>query len=429
MANISKINFKGVEYDIKPLMDAVPTQGSNNAVSSGGVYDALQSAGLSEDVKTALLNCFKHVAWKDEHGDDYKNALRNALYDDTPYIGTLSFPLVGESAPIVGQYDYVAEKNDCRRIFPVEGISFNRAGGNVSQFEFKAGDILTLDDSENYGIAIGTNAGDDIWIGGGYISDYPYTFTLEDISIPKKMLIKRNDNGSMTQADIDYLSTHVHLERTINKSINRLDVVYDNETVYLENNNPVSIRPHLTVTAYYTDGTNEVVSLYKLIWDTFVPGNNTVTVSYGGKVTSVTINAVILDYFLRHITPDNGLGSWGYTGETPEENSGYWLANQDDTDKVSFNISGVNFSAGDVIQFGYRDKVKYAIGTDIVDTSYNRRMWISGGYLNVDTYTLLSEDVSDMKVLYTRALDSTFNITTESVKRNIISAIYREIRG
>ena len=41
MANISKINFKGVEYDIKPLTDATPTQGSNNAVRSGGVYEAL----------------------------------------------------------------------------------------------------------------------------------------------------------------------------------------------------------------------------------------------------------------------------------------------------------------------------------------------------------------------------------------------------
>ena len=42
MANISKINFKGVEYDIKPLTDATPTQGSTNAVSSGGVYSALE---------------------------------------------------------------------------------------------------------------------------------------------------------------------------------------------------------------------------------------------------------------------------------------------------------------------------------------------------------------------------------------------------
>ena len=56
MANISKINFKGVEYDIKPLMDEAPTQGSTNAVQSGGVWSALQSqsAGLSEDAKAAL---------------------------------------------------------------------------------------------------------------------------------------------------------------------------------------------------------------------------------------------------------------------------------------------------------------------------------------------------------------------------------------
>ena len=49
MANISKINFKGVEYDIKPLTDATPTQGSTNAVQSGGVYEALQIKG---DVKS-----------------------------------------------------------------------------------------------------------------------------------------------------------------------------------------------------------------------------------------------------------------------------------------------------------------------------------------------------------------------------------------
>lgn len=43
MANISKINFKGVEYDIKPLTDSTPTQGSTNAVQSGGVYEALHN--------------------------------------------------------------------------------------------------------------------------------------------------------------------------------------------------------------------------------------------------------------------------------------------------------------------------------------------------------------------------------------------------
>ena len=61
------------------VIDSTPTQGSSNAVSSGGVYDALQSAGLSEDTKVALLACFEHVAWTDEHGQTYYNALRSAL--------------------------------------------------------------------------------------------------------------------------------------------------------------------------------------------------------------------------------------------------------------------------------------------------------------------------------------------------------------
>jgi cardiolipin synthase len=43
------------------------------------VYEALQSAGLSEDAKTALLACFRHVAWIDENGQDYYDALVAAL--------------------------------------------------------------------------------------------------------------------------------------------------------------------------------------------------------------------------------------------------------------------------------------------------------------------------------------------------------------
>lgn len=40
--------------------------------------------GWSDDTKTALLNCFAHVAWTDEHGQDYYDALYNALYPDVP---------------------------------------------------------------------------------------------------------------------------------------------------------------------------------------------------------------------------------------------------------------------------------------------------------------------------------------------------------
>lgn len=39
--------------------------------------------GLSDNAKVALLNCFAHVAWTDEHGQTYYDALESALYADS----------------------------------------------------------------------------------------------------------------------------------------------------------------------------------------------------------------------------------------------------------------------------------------------------------------------------------------------------------
>ena len=39
-------------------------------------------SGFPDDAKIALLNCFAHVAWTDEHGQDYYDALEAALYGD-----------------------------------------------------------------------------------------------------------------------------------------------------------------------------------------------------------------------------------------------------------------------------------------------------------------------------------------------------------
>jgi hypothetical protein len=80
-----------------PIIDSIPTQGSTNAVSSGGVYSALADineeidsiggdltsivAGgklLSSGVKTALLNILSHVAYIDGNAQAYIDALTDA---------------------------------------------------------------------------------------------------------------------------------------------------------------------------------------------------------------------------------------------------------------------------------------------------------------------------------------------------------------
>lgn len=52
-------------YDIYDLIDAA---------------QQIQNVGLTDDIKQALLDCFEHVAWTDEHGQDYVDALEAALY-------------------------------------------------------------------------------------------------------------------------------------------------------------------------------------------------------------------------------------------------------------------------------------------------------------------------------------------------------------
>lgn len=62
-----------VRYDVpQSLTEAQQEQARENI----GIVDT----GLSDAAKTALLDCFAHVAWIDEHGQTYYNALRSALY-------------------------------------------------------------------------------------------------------------------------------------------------------------------------------------------------------------------------------------------------------------------------------------------------------------------------------------------------------------
>ena len=47
-----------------------------------GLPDTYTIEGLSGNAKQALLACFQHVAWTDEHGQDYYDALESALYPE-----------------------------------------------------------------------------------------------------------------------------------------------------------------------------------------------------------------------------------------------------------------------------------------------------------------------------------------------------------
>lgn len=72
-------------------IDATLTQAGQaaDAKKTGDEISDLKSAinhVLSAQLKTALLGCFDHVAWKDDYGRDYYDALYDALYNSDPRI-------------------------------------------------------------------------------------------------------------------------------------------------------------------------------------------------------------------------------------------------------------------------------------------------------------------------------------------------------
>lgn len=116
MANISKINFKGVEYDIKPLMDATPTHGSSNAVSSGGVYDALAGKVDAETGKGLSTNDYTDA---DKANVDEIGTIKTAVdmvatteEDEPTTTSSQIVDLTGYSLTTYkDQYDYYANVN------------------------------------------------------------------------------------------------------------------------------------------------------------------------------------------------------------------------------------------------------------------------------------------------------------------------------
>lgn len=77
---------KVIEYEYGETSEIDDTAGdgdTNRTWSANKLASIIGSIvpGLSDNAKIALLNCFAHVAWVDEHGQEYYDELEDALYE------------------------------------------------------------------------------------------------------------------------------------------------------------------------------------------------------------------------------------------------------------------------------------------------------------------------------------------------------------
>ena len=203
------------------------------------------SGGLTNDIKEALLNCFQKVAWIDDQGQTYYDALEEALYNVevtgiTLNSNSLLFNELNQTSQLTATL-----------IPSTATVSVSWESSNPSVATVDQNGLVT---SVGYGNAM-------IIVSAGSVSA----------------------RCSVSIVEITVTS----LNAVLNASGH---VFYVGDDVN-------DVKDYLTVTASFSDGTTSVVpsASYTLSGSLMNEGANVITVSYGGQTTTVTVNAVILE--------------------------------------------------------------------------------------------------------------------------------------
>lgn len=217
--------MQNLETRLQGEIDSLDTRVTALEAGGGG-------SGLTDDVKTALLNCFAHVAWVDADGQDYYDALESALDS-----GDLSVSLM---------LSQVSSSNTATTVG--YGESYN----------------TTLTASTGYTL-------NTVTVNMGGVDVTSTTYSSGTVSIP-----------SVT-GNIVITATAVLAAQSITAVYTQSGTVYDTDTLD-------SLKPDLVVTANYSGGTSETIpaSDYTLS-GTLTVGTSTITVNYTGLTTTFNV--------------------------------------------------------------------------------------------------------------------------------------------
>lgn len=205
------------------------------ALENGG------GSGITSEVKTALLNCFAHVAWVDGNGQTYYDALETALNNGTTLsvLLTLSQVSSSNSATTVGYGESYTTTLTANTNYTLTSVTVTMGGVDITSTSYSSGTV----------------------------------------SIP-----------SVT-GNIVITATAVLAAQSITATYTQGGTVYDTDSLD-------SLKADLVVTANYSGGTSETVpaSDYTLS-GTLTVGTSTITVTYAGLTDtfSVTVSSAVQD--------------------------------------------------------------------------------------------------------------------------------------
>lgn len=243
--------------DVQPDVSGISVQ--QDGYSAEQIIEIIDSKGITEDIKQTLLACFAKVAWIDDQGQDYYDALYDALY---PPRTLLSISCVYMQSGTV----YAGDSLDDLKPDLTVTAHYEDGGSEV-------------------------------------VTDYYLSGTLYE----GESTITVTYGGKTTTFDVQVVTLV-----SISAVYTQTGTVYDTESLD-------DLREDLVVVATYNDSSTKTVTDYELS-GTLTEGTSTITVSYGGK--STTFNVVVThtdlpvgytkyDYLTLNIDPNTQAKAYG----------------------------------------------------------------------------------------------------------------------
>ena len=300
------------------------------ALSQGGGGG---EAVLSEGFKTALLNCFENVAWINQNGQNYYDALYNALYEEKILV-SISAAFDSGSNII-----YTTNTLDDLRQFLIVTAFYNDSTTSIINNYTLSGQLneglntitVTYEDkTTTFTVNVYSSTGDytitnilsnctnsnsstAILDGSSYSAtlsaNQGYTLTGATVSI----FMGGNDvtntsylNGSINIANV---TGNIVITATAVSAISSISAVFTQGDNIIYPSTPLDdLKQFLVVTATYTNNTTIVVPSndYTLV-GSLVVGTSSITANYGGR--SDSFNVIVSDPVVNVTVTWTGTGS------------------------------------------------------------------------------------------------------------------------
>lgn len=221
-------------------------------IRTAGVIEELE-CGLTEEVKTALLACFTRVAWIGDDGQTYYDALSDAL-NRSRVISGISAVFTQGSAVIYDTDELYALKQ-----------------------------YLTVTATYSDGTTKEVNN---------------YTLIGKLVAGTSTITVAYNKKTTTFNVTVTHQT----------KTLESISATFNSSASITTDNVLDDLRPYLTVLATYADSTTSTITNYSLSGNLNV-GTNTITVSYGGKTTTFTVNVTQAEATLQSISAVFNQGS------------------------------------------------------------------------------------------------------------------------